>query len=949
MPFRKTFADRLGDRKKALDAAPKPTLRVGTKARPEPPKETELDAQGAANGAPVPESAGTGARPAEASKPSEVSAPVISYGAAKVPLLRDDSDALFNPSAALAWLVETYLTAARDRSRHIALLWPCAPKTQVLVHALATLERWAAGDKLGVRGLAYPAKTNVFHPLNHIRLEHRALHRLVEKFQESSANPLVTRSHPRKDAYLFSFNSHLKGLDATTLNPTVGELLPQFFADASNKNWPPAHGKLLSQITAKLLDPDQVRALRAHCVDIGQPAKAPDALFALDGRMTSNDLKRMLIQLKKVGPPEVVLINATRSIRRQATGWKGALVRFCMQLEEVFGASAPGVVIVTDEPHAAYRLREELEAQNIKRPPAQRWAMGKGYAIDARPSASHEDGLLEVGKPDLRVPAPRVIDVQVVDAKAAKVGSSFYQIANDVPGGRPAAQPLLAAAQFLGKTAALPCGRRDVREWLEEIGADDVLRSSLNWTHHLGELSVFERSGDAGAHQRLLAACLKTTTEMVNDYDEQTPFAVMLADHVGHAMANRKDTLLVVFTSQFHLRLATRFLARYKEFSDGAAYSSFADRITMVTTRELDAALDQHRKAQLVFAGLDEEALRILVTDDRVPKHSALLLTQQNGQYLRAALQPLVSNFPHFRPLKPRMESMLRGLTGLPNNQALLSQTDLKLPSFRRELETVITSAQNESADPEAWEVRLSDGPTLYRRPGHRMYVYDPASRERQMNRGFRACSVKDLKPGDLVVHMSAELRDMVDAAFKGAGIQTQRDLKFEQALRGYHSTVMELLADKYPTGTLTQKVRALRADILAANPGWEQDFPEEQAVRAWVNLGRSEDTAYENLRPQAPMKEAHFSAFSRAIGMSPLEARMSWRHVIEPMRSARRVDGRNLADTFTHMLLQPESVEVHKKLPRSALKQLFDQARHCVYPVENITARQGQGAACPQ
>ncbi len=883
-------------------------------------------------------------RTAETTRPKPVGQPVPeagiavnfpTFGSAQVPVLKDGDTENSTASFALGWLVDRYLETAATRKRHIAVLWPTAPKSLVLVHALATLERWTEGDKLGVRGLTFPVKTNVFYPLNHMRFARTPLLRLALQFAETSPNPKVKRSCTAKDPYLSAFNSALKDLtDPRWSNPTLGELLPHFLASPAQPAWASCETRLLSQLCAKLQKRSQAAALRTNCSFIGNPSTAPDAMFALDGRMTSTELKKALLSLKKIGAPEVVIVNATRGVRRESRGWKGALARFCLQLEAVFGADAPGVLVVADEPHAAYRLRDELFVQNMKRPVAERWRAGQEYSIVGVPCAVKNDGLVPPGTVETRVPAPREIDVEIVDTEAAKVVSRLNRVANAAEGGREAAKPVTDAMTYLSRVAALPCGVRDLSQWLAHTEADDRVRARWAWPNFYASLLAYSRTGQAGEQQKTLVAAVEAATKLMANYEEATPFAHLLARHIGSAVLKHKQ-VVVVMSSHFHKRLAERFLARYQEFPDGRAFKEFGDRVTLACTPQLDEALNAIGRSQLVFAGLDEESLRLLVTDDRIPSHSTLLLTQQNGQYLRAAMKPLVEKFPAFKPLKPRMESMLRVLMHLPEDPGLLTNTDLVMPVFRMELSQETSGANDTEKDPEAWTVVL-DGGRLHRRPNHRVYVYDPASRE-ATERGFRSCEIRTLQPGDRLFVMSPDLRDTVEGVFKEAGIPLETDKVFEAALRNYHRQVKTLLERSFPEGSLIDKVRALRATILKANPKWKNDFPEEQAVRHWVNLGNAAETAFEDLRPQAPLKEPHFAAFAKALGMSDIEAAANWQRVILPIRNARRQDGRHLLEIYTHMLLQPESVIVHSKIGRQTIQMLYERARESLCVVEAL------------
>ncbi|BFO57293.1 hypothetical protein AVXHC19_40960 [Acidovorax sacchari] len=857
------------------------------------------------------------------------------FGTAQVPVLKDGETETGTVSNALAWLVDRYLEAAVTRKRQIAILWPTAPKSLVLVHALATLERWTEGDKMGIRGLTFPVKTNVFYPLNHMRFARAPLLRLGLQFAETSPNPKVKRSCRAKDPYLSAFNSALKDLaDPRWSNPTLGELLPHFLATPAQPTWASCETRLLSQLGAKLQKRSQAAALRTNCSIIGNPSTAPDAMFALDGRMSTPELKKALLALKKVGAPEVVIVNATRSVRRESRGWKGALARFCLQLEAVFGADAPGVLIVADEPHAAYRLRDELFAQNLKRPASDRWSPGQEYGIVGVPCAVKTDGLMLPGAVETRVPALREIDTEIVDAEAAKVVSRLNRVANAAEGGREAAKPVTDAMAYLNRVAALPCGVRDLSQWLANAEADDRARQRWAWSSFYASLLSYSRSGQAADQQKTLVAAIDAANKLVANYDDATPFAHLLARHIGAAVEKNKQ-VVVVMASHFHKHLAVRFLSRYAEFRNGRSFGEFAKDVTLICTPQLDEVLSTIGRAQLVFAGLDEESLRLLVTDDRIPSHSTLLLTQQNGQYLRAAMKPLVEHFPAFKPLKPRMESMLRVLMHLPEDPGLLTNTDLVMPVFRMELSQDTSDASEAEKDPEAWTVMLEGG-RLHRRPNHRVYVYDPASRE-ATERGFRSCEIRTLEPGDKLFVMSPDLRDTVEGVFKEAGIPLETDKVFEAALRNYHRQVKTLLVRSFPEGSLIDKVRALRAAILEANPKWKGDFPEEQAVRHWVNLGNAAETAFEDLRPQAPLKEAHFAAFAKALGMSDIEAAANWQRVILPIRNARRQDGRHVSEIYTHMLLQPESVMVHSKIGRQTIQMLYERARESLCVVEAL------------
>lgn len=858
------------------------------------------------------------------------------YGRAHVGLYLDNDHNPSNPSAGLRSLVDLYLHAAKHRTRHIALLWPATPKLLVLVHALATLERWAIGDKMGIRGLVYPVKTNVFHGLNHIHLDRVAVvehaQRLLEK--PFSQNPEVTRELPSKDAYLYSLNS-LRPDQQEHFNPSIGELLPHFLTGPVFVEWNSCANELLSQVGAKLARRAQNRALEINRTIIGDPKTAPDAIFALDGRLNKEEIMKSLLGLRKCGAPEVVMINATRSIRRESKSWRKGLVRFCLMLENAYPEKTPGVVIVTDEPHAVFNLKDELIEQNLKREPAHRWKAADEYSVIGIPSSTGDYGLLSFGIDDGKPPAPRELDISVIDAEAAKVVHAFQRIANHCPSGRNSAQSVIDAANYITRLAAWPCGVADVVDWLESTGANDYTRANYSWLKYVSGLQLFDRAGGAGEYRKALHEAIERGNVLFANYHQATPFALRLAKIIGEAATHQNRQITLIFTGAIYRRLAERFFTRYGDYPGNVPYAAISERIHLVLASQLEDSMEVLEGTSLVFVGLDEEGLRLIVTNDRIPAHSVILLTQRSAQYLRSTLNPIATTFKEFRPFKPRIESILRQLRNLPEEKTILTTGDFVLPAFRMGLTSEVVESEK-GQDPEAWRVVLEDGVVILRRPSHSVYIYDPSSKD-STDRGFRSCEVRSLQPGDKLFVMSAELREMVEHVLKEAGVPINHDMTFETALRDYHHQVLNLLGEKWPSGTLIEKVRHLRSGILQEYPQFDGEFPSEQAVRQWINLGKSADTPFEELKPQAPMKEAHFKAFAESLGMSPLEAAYQWQRVIMAVRNSRRVDGRHVSDIYAYMLLQPESAMVQAKMRPQTLKVLFDKARECVVSIDNI------------
>jgi hypothetical protein len=464
----------------------------------------------------------------------------------------------------------------------------------------------------------------------------------------------------------------------------------------------------------------------------------------------------------------------------------------------------------------------------------------------------------------------------------------------------------------------------------------DRTRVAFDWPTHIGAIHEFERIVGVGENRPALMECVEKGSQLITNYHEATPFAHKLAELVADAATGKRRQIVVVFTNALYRRLAERFLAVYAQYPAGISFETFGDRVHLISATHLEEYLGGLEGSMLVFAGLSEDCLRLLLSDDRVPPHSIILLTQRASQFLRVSLKLIVEQFPEFKSFKPRMESILRQLKDLPEDSSVLSTGDYVLPTFRIELSSDLSADSNRIA-PDSWAIRLDNGVTQYRRDGSEVYVYDPAS-QYSSDRGFRTCQVKSLEVGDKLFVMSAELREMVEEALRDAGVPIQSDKTFEAALRSYHEQVQKRWAERFPSGTLSDKVKALRNEMLAVSPELESTLPKEQAMRQWINLGESPNTPFDELRPQAPLRESTFKAFAQVLGFSSLEAAYQWQRVIMAVRNSRRLDGRHVSDIYAYMLLQPESAMANSNIKRQTLTLLFDKARENVATVERAS-----------
>ena len=127
-----------------------------------------------------------------------------------------------------------------------------------------------------------------------------------------------------------------------------------------------------------------------------------------------------------------------------------------------------------------------------------------------------------------------------------------------------------------------------------------------------------------------------------------------------------------------------------------------------------------------------------------------------------------------------------------------------------------------------------------------------------------------------------------------------------------------------------------MRQRLIVA-PGAPKGFPAEGSVKHWLDVSDHVNANFEEQTSQAPRQEEHFNAFAKIIGFSALEAVYFWKAVIQPLRGTRRADGRRVSEAYSDMLMEPESIVVHKKMKPEVVSYLFSRAEENVYSIEAI------------
>ncbi|MCC5812933.1 MAG: hypothetical protein JJU06_21425 [Ectothiorhodospiraceae bacterium] len=865
-------------------------------------------------------------------KPRASALPPALASKASLPMLfREEDKQPIQPSDGLGALVELYRYASEHRSRHIAMCWPAVPGQTGLIHALATMKNQANGDKIGIRGALFPCKSNIFHALNHLGWDTNDMLGMVRRNAEVGIgyNSWITRGHRNKDPFLFSV-SELEKIGDPNLRPALTDLMPHFYSGPSYSGWADCSRRLLGNILARTRRRKVSQAFRMTAGEVmGSPSSAPDALFAIDGRLSDSELKRAVADLYTHDfQPDVVLIAWPLTSRLEYRNWKAVTAKLVMIIDQAAGENRPGIVCLTDDPRAGFELRNKLYDTACR-------SGSIPFELHAVASRVGGDGLVVEQSP-ISATRPLTFDVQVVDSDADRLCRDIYRLAKNNGLDTLDSNPLAEVIGLVSRVSSLPCGLRDLNDQMQEGEISERSARLYRWLDVKAVLQEHLKTAPLKVDASTLQQALHKIFELMGRAQEATNFALRLAKLAANAA--RSTHVLLVFESEFRRRLARRFLSRYADYPKELRFEQLSPRLHFIMSQDLERGLTQHPEARVVFVGLDKEATKIIMCSNSIPNHTTILSTHRSALFLRGELRTILEHFEDtFRPLKTRIESLINQTPDGSESIPLMPQSSVKLPDLRIELSDAVIDDHDPADQPNVWLIRLDDYRTLRRLPEQRVFIYDPLS-ESSSGHGFKEREVRDLQVGHQLFVMSVELRFELDELLRKHGIQLRVDDEiFEGQLRAYHQRAHELLNERFPGLKLADQVRKLRSQILVQNPQCAEHYPQPAAMRAWINLKDYLDRPIEELRPFAPAREAHFKVFAQTLGMDETQAAVFWSRVIQPFRFARRTGGKKLSDGYTTLLLEPEHLMSLGQIARREIESLTTHAREHTFAVEDI------------
>ncbi len=362
-------------------------------------------------------------------------------------------------------------------------------------------------------------------------------------------------------------------------------------------------------------------------------------------------------------------------------------------------------------------------------------------------------------------PEASKIVIDVVDKQAAAVVDGLNKLrAARVSTNEEWVEAMDEAAAYLSRLAALPSSTRVLATWLGE--------ADVQWPFvrtRLAQLQV-----QAGSHPKR-CDLRSTASARSNDRSWRCDVAQLrernatcqTACELIEQRTRGTEKCCLVFTKPTARRLAERYFETLTAIRRVPASRFCATLFGFTVPRALEAEVDPPLDETLIFVGLDEVSLRLLVLEPRLSSPAYVLLTRRNAAYLKATIRS-IRGLSGFASLRTRMDALWHQLPEFPNidEATLLRRDDFVLPTFSFEQGLSSTPNASEENDPNAWELALDGRHHDQAQPWRRAYVYDRdlGTRSRADSRGVE---VSELQEGDRLFVMSLELREMTEGSLE--------------------------------------------------------------------------------------------------------------------------------------------------------------------------------------
>jgi hypothetical protein len=828
---------------------------------------------------------------------------------------------------ALHECVDLYLQVAQCHTREIVLLWPGSLDCLPLIHALATIEYWAQGHKNGLRGALYPATSASFRRLNNVfanRDDIWAINSDIDKLPPYGVPP-ADASANNKSLMLWALNSLKDAAREAGLQPCLNELLPHFFLETGERKELLAQNygsSYLSHLVRKLSARGHSKDMRERVLpELGRPTLAPDAIFGLSFRMTRSQMEQALRTLKSLGPMDAIIVDATRTaferVGQEQKRLESRVVTLVRLVTEVFGDTAPGLLVVTDDPRQMTLLRTALARE--EKTNQIRLGFGATHALRLGQSGR---GLQPTRDETMPTIGEAMLQVEIVDRESSRVVLSGYRLTHERGITPPLAEALVRAARHVQTMANLPSSADLLHKWLDESMADEQQRRRFDWVAIRNSLMSAQKEADIEV-SRMVRDWVAQATVVLEAQSEGTPLARALVDRVKRYTSAGKRVLVVV-RNQLYADLGREYFLRDPVSEQLAGYVNF------VALRTLKDRLAVNACDHIITCAISPDFLRWVITSPSLPCPLDFFLTQHTALAAYYALAPVLA-LPAYAPYVARVRAIhdpIREAQGAIG--AVIPTFDYEPPTFTLTTANTGAGTNSERGPTDYVDIELEDGRHVFRGLNSRVYVYDPAAKESRAM-GFRPKYADRLEKGDQLFVMSDSLREEAEAAFARAGVVFDDASRYERNLRDYHAAVRQRVTERFGNN-IAEAARCIKEAMQAADCGQEAGN-----IRYWINLRNAEGTPFAELMPQAPRHFETFKVFMNVLGFDATTTQVFWDGAVKRVRGTRITDGLNLGDHYDRVIFSPEDAATYDRLTPEVLNPLRSRALDNVYEVAGV------------
>ncbi len=826
---------------------------------------------------------------------------------------------------------------ARNKNVSASLVWPAFLSCVPAIHTLATSAAYERGDKLGIRAIFYPAKSNAFRELNHIRINAQWLYDIAQKWQslsrEGHIDDVISECE-HKDILYLTLHYYLDEDSDPNGFPSIGETYPTF--PVGRQVWGDFSDRIFNGVFKHV-------PKRGNPIDdLGSPYSAPDAIFGIHPDLSVEETIQRLNSeelLPENGrPPDVAIVNLDAKSRKNlGSKWASRAARFIKLCQYELPYSPIGVQVLVDDPIAFLAIRKKLgEHLGHNKGRSQ-----KNNALSYQPRMNLDSSICS----QRRLPQRTILDTRleshVVDAEAAAVAAEFNQSARAVQAdSEDLAKSLRDCAGYLLWSARLPSGQVALQELLhDDSRSDQALQWSTNTYSWIGVVRRLEairsglgESGDGPNIDHLV----EKATKMLDSYSSGTPSGMKLLELVGEiivgtdALRSKKKkrsrpTITVAVPSALQARLVIDMLEKKWPLFD--AHGN--EVIQVLRTVELFSRGAPIIARRLIVIGARAQTIAELCSAHNLPKRIELIMGAGDAERIVKRLDFVLGEHEFeqlHKPIGVLVKRLKDFLESTSTQFSILSKLVYWRPQSHSQASSPTLAA---TTSPPDFEMLLDDGRLIGAFKTRAILVYDETRRP-----PFTQTTGSEIEVGDHILVISDEMRDDIEVYMDLAG-----RFKNENVVRKYHQHVIEQLNTLYPDQSQIQMINGIQSDINSASPTLEEIT--EYKIRYWITVDRELDQPFDQLLSHAPGVREDYDRFMRLLRIDDQLADLYWDLGINSLRRDRRHEGRQATLVYQRLLMDPDSVSALLSIPAAEQSRLLVQARSNVFEIIGKTRHQ--------